>query len=480
MAATPRSPTLIITVLSFCGIVVSLMQTLIVPLVPVLPQLLHASAADASWAITSTLVFGAVCTPIAGRLGDMYGKRRILAASLAALVVGSVLCALTSSLPPMIVGRALQGAATGVVPLGISIMRDELPRERVGSAIAVMSATLGVGGAVGMPLAAVVAQDANWHVLFWSSAALGVLSLVATLALIPESPIHSRAAAFDYAGAAGLTAALVALLLAVTKGGDWGWSGPVTLSLLATSVLLFLLWGAYELRRHEPLVDLRVSARPQVLFTNLASIAVGLSMYAMSLIPVQMLMAPKSTGYGMGLSMAYAGLVLMPGGLAMFALSPFSAKISARSGPRTTLLIGASSIAVGYLVELAFRSTPWEIMIAMLIVGGGIGLAYAAMPALIMGAVPIHETAAANGLNSLFRSIGTSLSSAIVSVVLAQMTMYVAGETLPSRTGFTVTICIVIGACLLAVSMALLIPSPRSLSRRGDPALGPALAGQEA
>jgi MFS family permease len=469
---------LIITVLSFCGIVVSLMQTLIVPLVPILPSILHASAADASWAITATLVFGAVSTPIAGRLGDMSGKRRILAASLAALVVGSILCALTSSLLPMIVGRALQGTATGVVPLGISIMRDELPRERVGSAIAVMSATLGVGGAIGMPLAAVIAQDANWHVLFWSSAGLGVLSLLASLALIPESPIRSEAD-FDYVGAAGLTAALVALLLAVTKGGDWGWSGPVTLSLLAASVLLFLIWGAYELRLHEPLVDLRVSARPQVLFTNLASVAVGLSMYAMSLIPVQMLMAPKSTGYGMGLSMAYAGLVLMPGGLAMFALSPFSAKISARSGPRTTLLIGASSIAVGYLVELAFRSTPWEIMIAMLIVGGGIGLAYAAMPALIMGAVPVHETAAANGLNSLFRSIGTSLSSAIVSVVLAEMTMQAAGQTLPARAGFTVSICIVIGACLLAVSMTLLIPRPRSVSRQGDQALGPALAGQE-
>jgi hypothetical protein len=143
------------------------------------------------------------------------------------------------------------------------------------------------------------------------------------------------------------------------------------------------------------------------------------------------------------------------------------------------LLIGASSIAVGYLVELAFRSTPWEIMIAMLIVGGGIGLAYAAMPALIMGAVPVHETAAANGLNSLFRSIGTSLSSAIVSVVLAEMTMQAAGQTLPARAGFTVSICIVIGACLLAVSMTLLIPRPRSVSRQGDQALGPALAGQE-
>ncbi len=451
------SPGLIIAVLAFGGIVVALMQTLIVPLVPILPRILHASVADASWAITATLLVGAVVTPIAGRLGDMYGKRRILLASMAALVVGSLLCAVTSSLVPVVIGRGLQGGSVGVIPLGISIMRDELPAEKVGSAIAIMSATMGVGGAIGMPVAAVIAEKTDWHMLFWVSALLGLLSLVAVAMLVPESPITANDR-FDYLGAVGLSAALVALLLAITKGEDWGWSSGTVLGLFAASVVIALAWGAYELRTRDPLVDLRVSAGTQVLFTNLASVAIGFAMFGMSLIPSQILMNPEVTGYGMGLSMVQAGLILTPGGLAMFALSPLSAKISARSGPRVSLMTGVGIIMVGYLVMLVLRSSPWHILVAMMIVGGGIGIAYAAMPALIMGAVPITETGAANGLNSLMRALGTAFSSAVVSVVLAASTMHIGSVALPTNSGFTVSIWITIAACAVAILLALMIP----------------------
>ncbi len=456
-AEIKRSPGLIIAVLGFGGIVVALMQTLIVPLVPILPRILHADAADASWAITATLLVGAVVTPIAGRLGDMYGKRRILLISMVLMVVGSLLCAVTSDLVPVVTGRALQGASAGVIPLGISIMRDELPRERVGSAIAIMSATMGVGGAIGMPVAAVIAEKADWHTLFWVSAVLGVISLAAVVMVIPESPVKTNDT-FDYLGALGLSAALVALLLAITKGNDWGWSSGLTLGFLAVAVVIGLLWAFYELRTHHPLVDLRVSAGTQVLFTNLASVAVGFAMYGMSLIPSQILMAPEATGYGLGLSMVQAGLILTPGGLAMFALSPSSAKISARFGPRVSLMSGVVVIMIGYAITLAARSNQWEIMVAMMVVGGGIGIAYAAMPALIMGAVPITETGAANGLNSLMRALGTSLSSAAVSVVLASSTMKLGPVELPTDSAFGLAIGLTIAACVLALVFAVFIP----------------------
>lgn len=460
--AAPRtphatSPALVVSVLGFCGITVALLQTLIVPLVPVLPRILHASVSDSSWAITSTLLVGAVITPIAGRLGDMYGKRRILLLSMVAMIAGSLLCAVTSALWPVVIGRALQGASAGVIPLGISIMRDELPREKIGSSVAIMSATMGVGGAIGMPVAAVIAEKTDWHMLFWVSAVLGVVALAAVLILIPESPIKTGDR-FDYLGAVGLSAALVALLLAITKGNDWGWSSGLTLGLFAGAVVVGLLWAMYELRCPGALVDLRISAGKQVLFTNFASVAVGFAMYGMSLIPSQVLMAPKATGYGMGLSMVQAGLILTPGGLAMFALSPFSAKISARKGPRTSLMVGAFIIMVGYALTLVLRSSPWEVMVAMMVVGGGIGIAYAAMPALIMGAVPLHETGAANGLNSLMRALGTSLSSAAVSVVLAASTMKLGSVALPTDSAFTLAIWLTIVACVVAIGLALLIP----------------------
>ncbi|MET8777556.1 MFS transporter [Nocardia sp. NPDC004654] len=451
------APRLLIATLGAVGVVVSLMQTLVIPIIPALPTLLDTSASNASWVITSTLLAGAVFTPIAGRLGDMFGKRRVLFANLLALIAGSVVCASFSSLVPEIIGRSLQGAAVGAIPLGISIMRDELPVERVGSAMAIMSATLGVGGAIGLPVAAAIAQNADWHVLFWSSAALGVLCLVLVFLFVPESPVRTPAR-FDFGGAVGLSVALLALLVAITKGADWGWSSASILTLFAVSVVVFLGWGYYELRQGAPLVDLRVSARPRVLFTNLASIAVGFSLYGMSLTFPQLLMAPKETGYGFGLSMVSAGLALAPTGLVMMALSPVSARLSAARGPKVTLMLGSAVIGVGYLCAVLLMNNVWEIMLAAVIVAGGVGLAYAAMPALIMGAVPITETAAANGLNSLMRSIGTSTSSAVMSVVLAHMTMSLGAHLLPSREGFHTTFFIAMAAAVVAIALTACVP----------------------
>lgn len=451
------SPRTAVAVLAFVGIIASLMQTIVVPLIPQLPALLHTTASNTSWVITATLLAGAVVTPIAGRLGDIFGKRRILLISLALLIIGSVICALTSSLGLLLAGRILQGLSMGVIPLGISILRDELPREKVGSAVATISATMGVGGAIGLPISALIAQNADWHVLFWASAALAVIAFVLVLVALPESPLRTPAK-FDGVGAFGLTAGLVALLLPVSKGADWGWSSLLTLGLFAASAVILVLWGIFELRINSPLVDLRVTAKPQVLFTNLASVAVGFGMYGMSLTFPQLLMAPEATGYGLGLSMVQAGLAMAPGGLVMMALSPVSARLSARRGPKFTLVTGSVVIGIGYVLAFFLTSAVWQVILAGMVIGAGIGLAYAAMPALIMGAVPLKETGAANGLNSLMRSVGTSTSAAVMGVVLANMTMSLGSATLPSTDGFHTTFGIAILAAVAAVILGALIP----------------------
>lgn len=447
----------LVAVLALSSIVVSLMQTLVVPLIPELPRLLDTEPANASWAVTATLLAAAVVTPISGRLGDMYGKRRALIASLVSLVLGAVLCAMTSSLAPMVIGRVLQGGAAGVIPLGISIMRDQLPAERVGSAIALLSATLGVGGAIGLPLSAAVAQNADWHMLFWLAAGLGALCLVLVLLVLPESPVDAPGR-FDFVGAAGLTSGLVCLLLAVTKGGDWGWGSGSTLGLLGAAVVILLVWGRWELRTSRPLVDLRVSARRPVLFTNLASVLVGFAMYAMSLTFPQLLQAPAETGYGLGQSMVAAGLALAPGGITMMLLSPVSARISARRGPRVTLMVGGAVIALGYTLGLVLMSQVWQIVLASVIISAGVGITYSAMPALIMGSVPVTETGAANGLNALMRSVGTSTSSAVMSVVLTQLSVGIGTLTVPTENAFRATFVIAIVAALAGVAVTWLVP----------------------
>lgn len=267
----------------FAGIVVSLMQTLVIPIIPHLPEYLNAPASDTAWAITATLLAASVAVPTMGRLGDMFGKRRMLLISIVLLVAGSLVAALSSSLIPMVVGRALQGLAAGLIPLGISVMRDVLPPQKLAGAVAMMSASLGVGGALGLPIAALIAEYADWHVLFWASAALGVVAGALIVKIVPESPVRTGGS-FDFVGAISLSTALVALLLAVSKGSDWGWTSGQTLSLLAIALVAFLAWGWWELRVTRPLVDLRIAVRRQVLFTNLASIVFGFAMFAATMV----------------------------------------------------------------------------------------------------------------------------------------------------------------------------------------------------
>ncbi|MFD3618534.1 MFS transporter [Streptomyces sp. NPDC058676] len=470
-SAPPRSNA-VVAVLAFAGIVVALMQTLVIPIVPELPKLLDASASNTAWAVTATLLAAAVATPVVGRLGDMYGKRRMLLVSIVLLITGSVVCALSDSVVPMIAGRALQGLAAGVIPLGISIMRDVLPAERLAGSTAMMSASLGVGGALGLPSAAFIADRWDWHLLFWTSAALGAVAFMLVLLIVPESKVRAGGR-FDLVGALGLSAGLVTLLLAVSKGGDWGWTSVTTLGLGIASVVILLAWGFYELRSSRPLVDLRTTARPQVLFTNLASVALGFSMFAMSLVLPQLLQLPEATGYGLGKSMLTVGLVLAPQGLVMMAMSAVSAAITKAKGPKLTLMIGALIVASGYSLNMVLMSEVWHLVLVSCVIGGGIGFTYGAMPALIMGAVDPTQTGAANSLNTLMRSLGTSFASAIAGVILAQMTTDFGGYALPSENGFKVVMALGAGAALLAFLIATFIPRHRA-PRTAPGADGPA------
>lgn len=462
--ARPVQPNLLVAVLAFTGIVGALTQTLVVPLIAQLPTMLNTSASDASWVITVTLLAAAVATPVTGRLGDMYGKRRMLLICTLPLIAGSVVCALSSSLLPMLAGRILQGLGVGLIPLGISVLKDVLPPERLHSSIALMSSSLGIGGALGLPIAAAVAQNADWRVLFWAVAVLAAVVLVLLWAVVPDVPREQRAGRFDVVGALGLGVALTCMLLAVSKGGTWGWSSSTTLGLFAATVVVFLVWGWWELRLEAPLVDLRIAARRPVLLTNAASVVVGFGMYAQSLIVPQLLQLPTDTGYGLGQSMFAMGLWMAPGGLMMMAMSPVAGALSVKRGPKVTLLVGCLIIALGYGSSMFFMGSTWGLMIVNGIISAGVGFAYGAMPALIMGSVPRTETASANSLNALMRSVGTAVSAAVVGVVLAQMSVQVGEHSVPTESGFRTGMLIGCGVALVAAAIAATIPVARRTS----------------
>jgi MFS family permease len=461
-------PGLIVAVLAFAGMGASFMQTILIPIQGRLPELLNASSEDTPWVITATLIAAAVCTPVAGRLGDMYGKRRVAMALLLLQAVGAILAALSSTLVPMIVARALQGMAAGVIPLGISILRDVLPAKKLGSAIALVSASLGVGGALGLPISAAVAQNLDWHALFWVAAGIAVIGFVLYALIVPVSTLRTPGR-LDVVGIIGLALGLVGVLIAVSRGGEWGWGDPRTLTLLIGGVVVLVIWGVFELRVTDPLVDLRVSARGAVLLTNLASVAMGFALFASNIVFPQLLELPVATGIGLGLSLFVAALVLAPSGLAMMAMSPVAGRIERSRGPKPLLVAGAAVIALSYAGALAFHTEFWQILILNILLGVGIGLGYAAMPTLIMQAVPAHETGAANGLNALMRSLGTSVASAIVGAVLAQSITTVGGVSGPSETGFLTALVFGLIAAVVCVVIAVFIPRPKAVEHASLP-----------
>ncbi|WP_243723224.1 MFS transporter [Actinomadura sp. 7K507] len=447
----------IVGVLAAAGIVAALMQTLVVPFIGDMPRMLDTSASNASWVVTATLLAGAVSIPVTGRLGDLLGKRTMLLACAVPLIAGSVVCALAATVVPMIIGRGLQGLGMGMIPLGISALRELLPPERLGTSIALISASLGIGGALGMPIAAAVAEHTNWRVLFWASSALSAMIAVLIWRLVPPTPPQAKGR-LDVIGALGLGTGLVCLLLGVSKGADWGWTSGTTLGLLAAAAVVLPAWGWWELRSRDPLVDLRVTARRQVLFTNLASVLVGCAMYAQALIVMQLLQLPEATGYGLGQTMLAAGLWMAPSGLTMMAVSPLGAKLSAATAPKVTLGVGSLIIAIGYGSSTVLMGSTWGLLVITVICNAGVGLAYGAMPALIMSAVPASETASANGFNTLMRSVGTTVSAAVVGVVLAEMTTSMGGHVLPSESGFLTSMLFGCGVALLAAAVTLAIP----------------------
>lgn len=440
-------------VLCGCGITVSLMHTLVVPLLPEMSRVMRLSQDAASWLLTVTMLAGAVCAPVAGRLADMFGKRRMLVCSLGLMTAGSLLGALSWSFSSLLVGRLLQGASFGVLPLGISVLKDTLPPHRVMAGTATMSSTLGVGGAVGMPLAGVIAQVMDWHAVFWAATGVSLTVLVLVVVFVPESSVRA-AGRFDFVGAVGLGGGLVCLLLAISQGSRWGWASPVTVGLFVGGVSVLLLWAVHQLRVRSPLVDLRTSSRPVVLLTNLATPLIGVAMFAsFMLVPVQ-LQAPVETGYGFGASVMLAGICMVPMGLGILIFSPLSAKLSARRGAHITLMCGGLIMFAGNIVMTMLPGHLALLVPLLLVLSTGAALCFSAMPTLIMNWVPNTETASANSLNALLRTIGTSSCAALGGTFLAAFTTSVDGTQVASSTAYVLTYWIAAGAALVAAVLA--------------------------
>ncbi|MFD5464336.1 MFS transporter [Kitasatospora sp. NPDC127059] len=412
-------PALILAMLSF-----SVVQTAVVPILPSLAKELDVSGSNITWLMTANLLSAAVLTPLLGRFGDLRGRKPMLLISLAGLVAGSALAVSTHSFTWLIVARVLQGAGGGVMPLAISIVRDELPKQKVTGGVAAISASMGVGSGLGLVATGLLLEHWNYKSIFWMGLAFGLLAVALVAFRVPSDPVVDKEGGADPLGALTLAAWLSALLVAVSQGNHWGWTSTKTLGLFAVAAVVALIWGVIETKVAHPLVDLKMMGRPAVAFTNLAGLLIGFGMYGSFMVISNFAQTPeKLAHYGFTATVLHAGVMLLPSAIGSMVAAPVGAVLIARRGPRLPLVLGGvlGAIAMAYL---ALRhSAEGDIYTASAIFGLGIGLAFAAMPAFINGAVPVEQSGIANGMNSVLRTVGGAIGTAVMTAILTGDTM---------------------------------------------------------
>jgi EmrB/QacA subfamily drug resistance transporter len=443
--------------LAIAGVSYALLQSLVAPALPDIQHALHTSESSVSWVLTAYLLSASVATPLLGRLGDMYGKERLLVIVLGLLAVGTVISALAGSLTLMLVGRVVQGAAGGIFPLAFGIIRDEFPRERVAGGIGLMSALLGVGGGAGVVLAGPIISSFSFHYLFWLPLIPIVVAAVAIQVFVPESPVRVPGRV-NWLGALLMSAGLAAVLVAVSETATWHWLSAKTIGVLALGVVLLVAWIRSESGSPHALVDMRMMRIRGVWSTNVVALLLGFGMYASFILLPQYVEAPARAGYGFGSSVTQAGLFMVPLTIAMLVVGSQTGRLERRFGSKLPLLAGGVLTAASFFVLMAARDERWEVYLASALLGSGIGLAFASMANLIIENVGPAQTGVATGMNTVTRTVGGGFGGAAVASILAG-TVHAGG--LPTSHGYTEAFGLCAFALALGVVVGFAIPQRR-------------------
>lgn len=412
---TAPAPRLLVGALGLVVLIVAVLQTAIVPALGAVASQLNEPAVSVSWAVTANLLAAAAATPLIGRLADLRNKKRVLLWVLALVLAGSLLAAMTSSLPLLVVGRMLQALAFSLYPVAVSIVRDELPPARLVRSIAVISAMLGFGGGFGLVVTGLLmTQGASYHRVFWFCSAVTALALAVAWVVIPNRPRFVRAK-IDWVGAAALAIGLAALLLAITEGSRWGWTSPRILLSVAIGLAVMRWWWSWSQRCPDPLVSVAILRRRPILLGNIATLFVGMGLYFSFLGTTGFVEAPVGSGYGFDASVLEASVeFLLPGALAAAVTALVAGRYIERFGPRVVIAAGAGAGALGFTALTLWHTHPWQIVLAGLFTNAYISLAYGALPVLVLqSGVADDETGIATSLNAIFRKVGSAIAAAM-------------------------------------------------------------------
>jgi predicted MFS family arabinose efflux permease len=456
--------------LVFLGVVSTAVGSLGAPLLETVVRVDHVSVGASQWTLTTSLLVGAVVTPVLGRIGQSCRRKPVIVAVTVVVLLGCILAALPTGFAGLLVGRGLQGVGLALVPLSVAAARDALPAHRAGPVAALLGVTTAVGIGAGYPVVGVITDLVGMPAAFWSGAAVTAIALVLATRYVPESsgPTNRR---FDVSGAVTLAMGTAALLIVLSEGGTWGWLTWRTAAAASTSLMLLTVWAWAELSSPEPLVDLRVMRHRSVMAANGMVFLVGVGIYPLLSLVVRLIQAPRSTGYGFGGSVVVAGTMLIPFSAASFAASRVWTRLLRSVLPEVVVALSTGVLVLAMTVFLVDRSSYGAIIVTMSLAGAGVGGVFAANPLQILTAVPKDETGSAMSVYQVVRSVGFSIGSALSATLLVGSMPTRGG--LPTSGGYSTASIVSMAVLLVATGTAVwlaLLAAGESARRTGQAA----------
>jgi EmrB/QacA subfamily drug resistance transporter len=390
-------------------------SVVVITALPRMQRDLHASLSSLQWTLNAYGIAFAAGIITAAALGDRFGRRRVFTSGLALFTVASVACAVAPNLSELIVARTVQGLGGAVVlPLSLTILTGAFPIERRGMIVGIYGGLAGLAVALGPIAGGAVTQAIDWHWIFWINVPIGVVAVLLGLRLLPES--HGARERLDLVGVGLVTAGVVALVWALSRADQVGWSSAEVVATLLAGALLLIVFLRWESSVPEPLVPLRLFAARDFAIGNLTTFLMSGAIFAGGLLVTEEFQLARHY------SPVGAGVRLLPFFATPMFVSPPAGALADRVGRRPIIVVGLSLLTAGF-AWVAWRGsvhTSWvEIVIALLIAGVGISMALPTVPTAVLSAVAPHEIGKASAINYMAQRFGAVFAVAIGSTVFA-------------------------------------------------------------
>lgn len=427
----------------------------------------YRSIENVGWLITAFVLAQAATAAVGGRIGDMFGRRRVLIVVLALCALGSALSALSNSLEVIILGRVIQGCSGVILPLCFGLMREISPRERLPFFIGCLTGAYAVSSALGYVLGGILVDLGGWHLIFVANALYAVAVLLPTYLMLPYSAPAITTRRMDVGGLL-FAPGIVLILFGITRAPSWGWLSGPALACMASGLAVLVIWYRHELRQTEPLIDVRLLARREIAVGNACVMLMAVGSSQLALVLMMILQQPAVAGVGLGVSATVAGLVKLPSNIAGGAASAFSGYIFGRWGPRQTVFLGGAICAAGYAIMALFHGEVWQVVSGSVIAVIGATILLAAAPNLVLSGTPEDRSSEVTGVSTVIRGVCMALGVQIVSLLLASSPSDVPGAArYPSENAYLLAFMFMGGSALLCFLLGFLIP------RRLPPRLAP-------